>query len=113
MKLKRLILIAGLLASVNGYATQYIVYNTQISIMTEGRDSEAHHINAENGIYNGGDHPWCGRRAYIDFADWELFAAALAASIRKKPINFGYEDSGPPKSAIGHGVSRCRVFTIF
>ena len=114
MKLKKLILIVGLLASVNGYATQYVVRDTPITIIASGDDSGAHMILAQKGIYNGGEHPWCGREAYINFSEWGLFSLAVAASIRNKPINFIYDDDAPPKMIKGHVAAlKCRVFSIF
>lgn len=70
-------------------------------------------IQSANGIYNGGDHPWCGRRAYIGLDDKELFSAALAASMSKQPINFIYDDAAPSVNIAGHTESHCRVISIF
>jgi hypothetical protein len=44
-------------------------------------------VESLSGIYNGGGHPWCGRRMYIDFADKEMFSMALSASVAKQAVN--------------------------
>lgn len=105
---------AGLFAANNSFATSYVVWGTEISIYAQSRaESTAHMIQSSNGIYNNGDHPWCGKRAYIELDDKELFSAALAASMSKQKINFIYEDAAPNKVMAGHAENRCKVISIF
>jgi hypothetical protein len=96
------------------YATTYLVPGTTISVYAQSTaESSAHLIRSSEGIYNNGQHPWCGDRAYILFADKELFATALAASLSGKPVNFIYEDAAEVKVAAGHIVFGCKVISIW
>lgn len=98
----------------SAHATSYTVYDTVISIYTQSpSDGGAHLIRSSKGIYQDGEHPWCGNRAYIDFTDRELFATALAASLTGKPMNFFYEDAAESRFVHGHTTSKCRVFSIW
>ena len=100
--------------SMNAAAETYMVENTKLYIYAQSpTDSQAHLIRSSVGIYQGGDHPWCGNRAYINFSDKELFATALAASLTGKSVNFMYEDAAASKEIVGHVISKCRVFTIW
>lgn len=95
-------------------ATTYIVWNTKISIYAQSKkESTANLIESELGIYQGGNHPWCGKRAYIEMGDTELFAAALSASTSKQRVNFIYEDAAPSKVVQGHLTTPCKIISIF
>jgi len=112
--IKKILVLAALFASNNCFASAYVVSGTNIFIYAQSRaESTAHMIQSENGIYNNGDHPWCGKRAYIEFDDKELFSTALAASMSKQKINFIYEDAAPNKIMAGHTENRCKVISIF
>jgi len=77
-------------------------------------DSDAHMIQSNIGIYNGGDHPSCiNNRLYIDFADKEIIASALAASLANKSVSFLYDDAAASKQITGHAINNCRVFSIW
>lgn len=121
--MKRIIgLVALLSVSQLASATGYYVYNTQIRIYagskSDGNNTaigdQAQLIGSSVGIYQGGNHPWCGDRAYILPEDKELYAAALAAAVSKTPVNFLYDDASPPRHAPGHIAGfRCKVISIF
>ena len=113
--MKKIMVFAVLCISPYVNASAYIVWGTQLQVYAQSTsNSDANMIQSVNGIYGGGDHPWCVRRAYIDFADKEIFSAALAASSAKKSVNFIYEDAALPKNIAGHvsGLS-CKVISIF
>lgn len=101
--------------SSSAFCSTYSVWQTKILVFvqSETSSSTAHMIQAEEGIYSGGDHPWCGRRAYIDFNDKGLLSAALAAATSKQKINFIYEDSAVNKVVEGHANLKCKVISIF
>ena len=112
--IKKVLILAGLFAVNTCFASSYVVWGTEISIYAQSRvESGAHMIQASNGIYNNGDHPWCGRRVYIELDDNELFSAALAAAMSQQKINFIYEDAAPNKLIAGHTENRCKVISIF
>ena len=97
------------------YSSTYAVWQTniQVYVQSETSSSTAHMIQSENGIYSNGDHPWCGRRAYIDFADKGLLSAALAAAMAKQKVNFIYEDAAANKVVQAHTNTKCKVISIF
>ena len=98
----------------NSNATQYIVWDTEISVYAQSAsESTAHLIAISKGMYNDGEHPWCGNRAYILFSDKELFATALAASLSGKRVNVRYEDAAETKIAAGHIEFTCKVISIW
>lgn len=116
MKYSSLVLpvLVAAFVSPSSFATSYVVFGTKIHTYVQSKSgSTAHLIASEKGIYNNGEHPWCGNRAYIDFDDSALISAALAASTSKQLINFIYEDASPERVAQGHTVSRCKVTSIF
>jgi hypothetical protein len=112
--LKNLVLLLALFTSTECFSSEYVVWGTTIAIYAQSREgSTANMIQSTKGIYNGGDHPWCGKRAYIDFDDKEIFSAALAASMSQKPVNFIYEDAATLQLIAGHEKNRCKVISIF
>ena len=116
-KMKNLLLTVLLTAlSANVFSSSYVVWGTTISIYAQTQDdsgSEAHLIRSEKPIFNNGDHPWCGDRAYIHMKDKALFATALAASMSGQVINFIYKDNDDTKLVTGHTNTKCRVTSIF
>jgi hypothetical protein len=104
------------LANFGAAASTYQVLNTYIKVYaaSESAGATAHLIESSNAIYNGGSHPWCGYRAYIDVNDKALMATALAAAISGVPVSFVYDDYAAPKEIPGHanGFS-CKVISIF
>ena len=98
----------------DAHATAYQVDNTKLYIYAQSdTESDAHLVRSSVGIYQGGEHPQCGNRAYIDFKDKDLFATALAASISGKSVNFFYEDAAPSKTIAGHTTTTCRIYSIW
>lgn len=111
---RMVLVLAGLLAATNSFAASYVVMGVGISLYTQSRaESNAHMIQSDFGIYQGADHPWCGKRAYIDFQDKELFETALAASQSKRKVNLIYDDAAPYRHVAGHAVINCKVISIF
>ncbi|MDQ5908340.1 MAG: hypothetical protein QG599_431 [Pseudomonadota bacterium] len=109
-----LMVAGGMLFTSVSYATAYIVWDTTIHIYAQGRaDSQAHLMGVDNPMYNGGSHPWCGNRAYIEFGDKEMFAIALAASMSGQKVNVYYEDAAPSKLVAGHTETTCKIFSIW
>ncbi len=96
-------------------ASSYIVGGTTISVFAQSNTSgsTANLIKMSKPMYNGGNHPWCGNRAYINFADKELFSTALAVAMAKKPVNVMYEDAAESKVAGGHIEFGCKVTSIW
>jgi hypothetical protein len=97
-------------------ASTYQVLNTYIKVYaaSESAGATAHLIQSSNAIYNGGSHPWCGYRAYIDINDKALMATALAAAISGVAVSFIYDDYAAPKNIPGHASSfGCKVVSIF
>jgi hypothetical protein len=95
-------------------ATMYIVYGTQLFVYAQSTgESEANLVRSSKGIYNGGNHPWCGNRAYIEFADEELFKRALAAEVTGASVNIMYEDASPSRHILGHIQTRCKITSIW
>jgi hypothetical protein len=77
-------------------------------------DSDAHMIQSNIGIYKGGDHPSCiNNRLYINFADKEIIASALADSLANKSVSFLYDDAAESKHIAGHANNNCRVFSMW
>lgn len=95
-------------------AETYLVYDTKLYVYAQSpADSQAHLVRSSVGIYQEGEHPSCGNRAYINFADKEIFAMALAASLANKSVNFMYEDDAENKQITGHTMSTCRISSIW
>lgn len=115
---KKIFLFACLLIMTgNSYSANYIVSGATVVVIAHSRagtfGGEAHQLNSLKPIFGNGPHPLCSNSVYIDFDDKELFATALAASLTKQPINFGYEDTAPEKNVIGFGLNRCKVYAIW
>lgn len=112
---KIMTMLALLLGAVNTQAAVYVVWDTKIQVYVQSETSTgtAHMIQAQNGIYNNGNHPSCGKRAYIDFNDKGLLSAALAASMSQQKVNFMYEDGAVQKVVQGHTNNHCKVISIF
>jgi hypothetical protein len=109
-----LLLIALSVIGSTAQATTYLVGGTTLHIYAQSAsESTAHLIGSSKGIYNNGPHPWCGNRAYINFADTALFATALAASLAGRSVNLMYEDAAPSKTAAGHITFGCKVVSIW
>jgi len=106
-----------LLFCTQAYATQYIVWRTNISIYIQAEsfdpDNAAHLIQVNAPMYNGGSHPWCGQRAYIAKEDTQLVKAAMMANAIGGVWNIIYEDAHANKVAHGHQWTQCRVISIF
>jgi len=113
--MKKIIFIVLLIFSSITHATSFYVSNTKISVYAQSLTggSTAHLIRSSVPIYNGGAHPWCGDRAYIDINDKELLSMAMAAWVSGKLIHFQYEDAAPQKVAQGHTTTTCKVLNIF
>lgn len=94
-----------MLVPCRAYCAIYSVWQTNIQVYVQSE--------TENGIYSDGDHPWCGRRVYIDFNDKALLSAALAAAMSKQKVNFLYEDNTANKIVQGHTNSKCKIISIF
>ena len=95
-------------------ATTYIIWGTYVSPYAQSEtESSAHLVRFSKGMYNNGNHPWCGDRAYILIADKELYATVLAASLMGKPVNVIYEDNAPKETAAGHVCFPCKVLSIW
>lgn len=52
-------------------------------------------------------------RLYIDLADKELFAAALASFHAGKTVDIIWVPNAPVKAAAGHAATPCKVLSIF
>lgn len=103
-----------LFITTQAYAGQYIVWGTTLTLYSQGSpESTGHLIESSKGIYSEGNHPWCGKRAYISFDDKAMYAAALAAVSTGRAVNFIYDDASPAKTAAGHQASTCKVISIF
>lgn len=113
--LKKIIALIFILGAENAFCTQYIVWGTTIHVyaQTETSTGNAHMIHSANGIYNNGQHPWCGNRVFVDFGDKVLMSAAIAASVSKQTVNFIYEDAAPGKTVQSHTTSHCKLISIF
>ncbi len=71
-------------------------------------------VEAVSPIYQGGDHPWCGKRVYVDPGDKTLYATALAAAISGQTVSFYYDDAAPPVAIDGHQASFiCKVWSLW
>ena len=103
-------------ATCGASATTYVVNGGVIKFYasSESSGATAQFIQSTIGIYNGGAHPWCGYRAYIDVSDKSLLATALAASISGLPVNFIYDDYAVQKNIPGHLTNfGCKVISIW
>ncbi len=95
-------------------ATTYLVYGTQLHVYAQSTvESEANLVRSTKGIYNGGEHPWCGNRFYIDFSDQDLFARALLAELTGDAVNVMYEDAATVKLVNGHIQFGCKLLSIW
>lgn len=95
-------------------ATRCIVYGTQLFVYAQSTgESQANLVRSSKGIYNGGNHPWCGNRAYIEFADEELFKRALTAEVAGTSVNIMYEDASSSRHILGHIQTRCKITSIW
>lgn len=116
--MKKLAFIASLTACfvlTNVHATEYVVMNTTLKVYAQSRaESTAHMVQSSVGIYNGGLHPVCSNRAYIDIDDRELFATALKLSESQMLVGIIYEDAAAGRHIAGH-VSNlpCKILSIF
>ena len=52
-------------------------------------------------------------RVYIDFADKDLFATALASKLADSTIDLIFDANAVPKSAYAHATIPCRLLSIF
>ena len=105
-----------LLMSASANATVFPVWNARIRFFAQSIpfSGPAHMIELVEGtMYGGGDHPWCGHRAYILPEDRTLVAAALVAGASGAVVSFYYDDAAPEVSIGGHGSNRCRVFSMW
>ncbi len=95
-------------------ATTYEVYGTKLTVYSQSTaESEANLARSSKGIYNGGEHPWCGNRFYIDFSDKDLFDRALLAEITGEAVNIMYEDDAPERFINGHIQFGCKLLSIW
>lgn len=95
-------------------ATTYIVYGTQLSVYAQSTaESSANLVRSSKGIFNGGEHPWCGNRAYIEFADDYLFKRALTAELTGASVNIMYEDASASRFIAGHIQLSCKILSIW
>lgn len=64
----------------NYFATSCLVMGAEVRFFAQSHGrSTANMIESKSGIYHGGNHPVCGKWAYIDFWGNEIFSAVLAA----------------------------------
>lgn len=57
----------------------------------------------------------CGtyKRVYIDIADKELYAHALAISVKGTAVTVGFEDNATSKGGAVHGSYTCKLKSIW
>ena len=96
------------------YATTYVVYGTKLYTYAQSTDeSQANLVRSSNGIYQDGDHPWCGRRMYVEFADVDLFQRAMASELADQTVNIMYEDASENRFIKGHVEFRCKLLSVW
>lgn len=114
MSMKRLLVLIGLLLAKPCFATAYVVNGVDFFIYVQSRQgSTANMIEVRSPLLQGAEHPWCGRRLYIDFSDKELFEAAFAYSQGPRKVNIIFEDFAPSQVIAGHTITMCKLMSIF
>lgn len=112
--------LACVLSCSEAYAYSYCISSTGVAVLSESTTAggTAHMIEA-----NGTDcSNLCtangGRRAYIDFADKELFAAALTNSYSgtspstRRAVVISWETGAPSKGSVVNGAVTCKVVAM-
>ena len=95
-------------------ATDYTVTGTNVAITATSQSfGDALMIESTVGIVSGSPHGICGNKIYIDYADKEAFAIALAANISGKTVTIHYKDNAAYKNIAGTSTYiSCKVIAI-
>lgn len=117
MNIQRLIfavLMALIISPANSEATQQICY-TGLGLFTHSQtDGETAHIVGFTNCNSACTPPGFNiKRAYIEFADKQLYAQALTASENGLAYNVAFKDDATAKGNFTHGYYTCKIISIW
>ena len=109
MKKSTILILAGLFAAPS-WAD--VLYDVQITkVYAQSRQESDAHLMQINQTLSSACHL---NRLYIDFADKELFATALAKHLAGKNVDIIFVTNAAPKNVGGHTAGiKCKLISIF